>query len=81
MKRCRWCKKVLSNQQHKAKLYCSVECNQKFGQIRSRIFNIFYGDDKAIDRELRKLDELGCHYTFPSQHEQLNAFYELRKNG
>ena len=73
---CLWCHE--KTEFVPTKRFCGEhKCSYTFDTIRKRIQNIYFFDEKSVDRELARLEKLGKNYTFPKPHQQLNNFYEL----
>ena len=73
---CLWCHK--QTEFVPTKKFCGEhECSYQYITIKNRIQNIYFFDEKSVDRELARLEKLGKFYTFPRPHQKLNNFYEL----
>lgn len=74
---CLWCKKsFVTERSHKK--YCNPVCMSRLLKIRQRIYSIFQFENEKAEKEIQRLERLGCNYTFPKPHQNLNLFYELK---
>ena len=68
---CQWCGRKLIFREKRR--YCRSECGRSFKQVEQRIINTF----EKPQIEVRRLQKLGCSYTFPEPYENFNGFYNL----
>jgi len=69
--RCAWCQRKIADTQRIK--FCNSQCGMEWHRIRNRIFNTFW----KPQIELKRLQKLGCSYTFPKPHKNFNGFYNL----
>lgn len=78
---CLWCHQKI-RAMYKHQHFCNGDddrCKYSYRCIFNRVKSLFFGLNSE-DREIEKLERLGCNYRFPRRFNQLNYYYGLIKH-